>query len=53
MAQRKKKTSYKYNDSPITLLVALFDGACAFITEENISGDANDAGWQQMNRLPA
>jgi len=53
MAQRKKKTSNEYSHTPTTLLVALFGGACAFITVESICGDANDAGWQQMNRLPA
>jgi predicted transcriptional regulator of viral defense system len=53
MGQRKKQSSHEYNHSPTTLLVALFGGACAFITVESIYGDANDAGWQQMNRLPA
>jgi uncharacterized protein (DUF983 family) len=53
MAQRKKRTSNEYSHTPTTLLVALFGGACAFITVESICGDANDAGWQQMNRLPA
>ena len=53
MGQRKKQSSHDYNHSPTTLLVALFGGACAFITVESIYGDANDAGWQQMNRLPA
>jgi hypothetical protein len=53
MRQGKKKGSCEYNDTSITLLVALFGGACAFITVESICGDANDAGWQQMNRLPA
>src|ERR1035438_5467033 len=53
MGQRKKQSSHDYNHSPTTLLVALFGGACAFITVESIYGDANDAGWQQMNRFPA
>ena len=53
MGQRKKQSSHKYNHIPTTLLVALFGGACAFITVESICGDANDAGWQEMNRLPA
>jgi uncharacterized protein (DUF983 family) len=53
MAQRVKSTSYEYSHTPTTLLMALFGGACAFITVESICGDANDAGWQQMNRLPA
>jgi len=53
MGQRKKQSSREYNHSPTTLLVTLFGGACAFITVESICGDANDAGWQQMNRLPA
>ena len=53
MGQRKKQSSHEYNHSPTTLLVALFGGACACITVESIYGDANDAGWKQMNRLPA
>ena len=53
MGQRKKQSSHEYNHSPTTLLVALFGGACVFITVESIYGDANDAGWKQMNRLPA
>jgi hypothetical protein len=53
MGQRKKQSSHDYNHSPTTLLVALFGGACAFITVESIYGDANDAGWQEMNRFPA
>ena len=53
MGQRKKQSSHEYNHSPTPLLVALFGGACAFITVKSICGDANDAGWQQMSRLPA
>jgi hypothetical protein len=53
MGQRKKQSSHEYNHNPVTLFVALFGGACAFITVESICGDANDAGWQQMNRLQA
>ena len=53
MGQRKKQSSHEYNHSPTTLLVALFGAACVFITVESIYGDANDAGWKQMNRLPA
>ena len=53
MGQRKKQSSHDYKHSPTTLLVALFGGACAFITVESIYGDANDAGWQEMNRFPA
>jgi hypothetical protein len=53
MGQRKKQSSHEYNHSPTTLLMALFSGVCALITVESICGGANDAGWQQMNRLPA
>ncbi|MGA7829509.1 MAG: hypothetical protein WCA21_00935 [Terracidiphilus sp.] len=53
MGQRKKQSSHENNHNPTTLFVALFGGACAFITVESICGDANDAGWQQMNRFPA
>jgi uncharacterized BrkB/YihY/UPF0761 family membrane protein len=53
MGQRKKQSSHEYNHNRTTLLVALFGGACAFITVESIYGDANDAGWQEMNRFPA
>jgi hypothetical protein len=53
MAKRQKEPSNEYSHTPTTLLVALFGCACAFITVESICGDANDAAWQQMNRLPA
>ena len=37
MARRKKRSSYEYNHTPTTLLVALFGGACAFIAVETTS----------------
>jgi len=35
MGQEKKQSSYEYNHSPTTLLVALFGGACALAAPWN------------------
>jgi hypothetical protein len=53
MGQVRKKASYQYNDTSTTLLVALFGGACGFITIESTVGDVMDAWGFQMNRLPS
>lgn len=53
MRRRRKDDSNEYNDTMITLLVALFCGACAVLTVENYAGDARDAGWLHMDRIPA
>jgi hypothetical protein len=52
MGQGKKKRRYEYNDTAITLHVALFCGACAVLTVESIAGDAMHTGWQLVNRVP-
>jgi hypothetical protein len=36
---KKKKSTYEYHDTPITLLVTSFGGACAFFTVVNTIGD--------------
>jgi len=51
MGQRKEKTSYEFNHTPTTLLVALFGGACGFIAIESTIGDAMDAWGLQMKRV--
>ena len=53
MGQRKKDASNEYNDTSRTLLVALFCGVCAILTIETYSGDAKDAGWLLVDRVPA
>lgn len=53
MGQVRKKANYQYNDTSTTLLVALFGGACGFVTIESTIGDVMDAWGLQMNRLPA
>jgi hypothetical protein len=53
MGQRKKQSSYEYNHTPTTLLVAAFGGACAIITVESTFDDVLDMWEHQMNRIPA
>jgi len=54
MRRRRKDANQnlEYNDTITTLLVALFCGACAVLTVENYAGDAKDAGWLHMDRIP-
>lgn len=53
MGQRKNNASYEYNDTLRTLLVALFFSVCSVLAIESIAGDAKDAGWLHMDRVPA
>jgi uncharacterized membrane protein YuzA (DUF378 family) len=53
MGQRKEKARYEFNHTPTTLLVALFGGACGFITIESTIGDVMDAWGIQMDKVPA
>lgn len=53
MGKGRKRESYEYNDTSSTLLVALFGGACGFITIESTVGDVMDGWGIQMNRVPA
>ena len=52
MGQGKNKRRYEYNDTAITLHVALFCGACAVLTVESFAGDAMHTGWQLIDRVP-
>ena len=53
VGHKRKSGSNEYNDTMTTLLVALFCGACAVLTIESYGGDAKDAGWLRMERVPA
>lgn len=50
---KKKKSSYEYHDTPTTLLVASFGGACAFITVLNTIGDIVESLGHQATKLLA
>jgi hypothetical protein len=52
MGKRKNRSSYECNHTPITLLVALFGGSCAFIAVETTLPDAMDVWGSQMTKLP-
>lgn len=49
----KNKPAYEYHDTPTTLLVALFGGACAFITVVNTIGDIVESLGHQAKKLLA
>lgn len=52
MGRGKKRSSYEYNHTPTTLMVALFGGSCAFLAIETTLPDIMDLwgsklpGWQ-------
>jgi hypothetical protein len=48
---KKKKSTYEYHDTSMTLIVASFGGACAFITVENTIDDIMEASSHHANRL--
>lgn len=52
MGRRKNRSSGEYNHTPITLLVALLGGTCAFITVETTLPDVLDVWGSQMNKFP-
>jgi uncharacterized membrane protein YdcZ (DUF606 family) len=52
MEKRRVQLSHDYNHTPTTLLMALFGGACAFITVESIFSDAMESLEHHMNKLP-
>jgi hypothetical protein len=52
MEKRKVQPSHDYNHTPATLLMALFGGACAFITVECIFPDAMESLEHLMNKIP-
>jgi hypothetical protein len=51
MGKRKNSASDEYNDTAITLLVALFGGACAFITVESTFEDLLELFGHQTGKL--
>jgi hypothetical protein len=52
MEKRRVQSSHEYNHTPTTLLMALFGGACAFITVESTLPDAVESLEHHMNKLP-
>jgi hypothetical protein len=53
MGKRKTKRSEDFNDTLITILVALFFGACAVLAIEAVLGALEDAGWQLIGSIPS
>ena len=52
MEKRRVQSSHDYNHTPTTLLMALFGGACAFITVESTLPDTMESLEHHMNKLP-
>jgi hypothetical protein len=52
MGRRKNRSSYEYNHTPTTLMVALLGGSCAFIAVETTLPDVMDLWGSQMNKFP-
>jgi hypothetical protein len=52
MGKRKNHSSYEYNHTPTTLLLALFGGSCAFIAVETTLPDVIDGLGSQMDKFP-
>ena len=52
MEKRRVQSSHEYNHTPTTLLMALFGGACAFITVESTLPDTMESLEHHMNKLP-
>jgi len=52
MEKRRVQSSHDYNHTPTTLLMALFGGACAFITVESTFPDVMDPLEHHVNKLP-
>ncbi len=52
MRRPKKRLSHEYHHTPITLLVALFGGACAFIAVEIFLPDLLESCERQIGKFP-
>jgi hypothetical protein len=52
MGKRKKRSSYEYNHTAKTLLMALFGGVCAFIAVETTLPDLMESWGRRMDKLP-
>jgi hypothetical protein len=48
---KKKRSTCEFHDTPMTLLVASFGGACAFITVENTIDDIMESWSHHVNKL--
>ncbi len=53
MRRRKNPSSYEYNHTPTTLLLALLGGSCAFIAVETTLPDVMDQWGSHVNEFPA
>jgi hypothetical protein len=47
----KRQESHEYHNTVMTLLVALFGGACTLIAVESVLGNIKDTGWQQLHKV--
>ncbi len=52
MGRRKNRPSHDYHNTPITLLVALFGGACAFVAVEIFLPDLLELWEPQIGKFP-
>jgi len=52
MGRRKNRSSYEYNHTPTTLMVALLGGSSTFLAVETTLPDVMDLWGSQMNKLP-
>ena len=52
MGRRKYSSSYEYNHTPTTLMVALLGGLCALIAVETTLPDVMDVWGSQMKKVP-
>jgi hypothetical protein len=53
MGRRKKQSSYEYNDTPTTMLMAVFGGACGLITVESFFEEIMDLLSNRTNKVHA
>ena len=52
MGRRKNRSSYEYNHTPTTMLLALLAGLCAFIAVETTLPDVIDGWGSQIDKFP-
>jgi hypothetical protein len=53
MGKRKKQLRYEFNHAPTTVLVAVFGGACGFITVESFFEEIIDLFSYRTNKVHA
>ena len=52
MGKRKRPSSYEFNDTATTLAIAVFGGACVFISVESTLPDLMDLWGRQIDKIP-